>query len=70
MDKTDKMYEIKKFLTSIYNQGIGDNNDLLENQYIRIFQNDKDKTFSKINFFNNIDDAVKKYLHLLYNRVI
>lgn len=59
MDKIDKMYEIKKFLKTIYNQGIGDGSNLVENQYLRVFQNDKDKTFSKVNFFNNIDDMVK-----------
>ena len=59
MDKIDKMYEIKKFLKTIYDQAIGENGDLLENQYIRVFQNDKDKTFSNINFFNNVDDMVK-----------
>ena len=42
MDKIDKMYEIKKFLKTIYDQAIGENGDLLENQYIRVFQNDKD----------------------------
>lgn len=59
MDKLDKMYEIKRFLKTIYDQAIGENGDLTEEQYIRVFQNDKDKTFSKINFFNNIDDMVK-----------
>lgn len=59
MDKIDKMYEIKKFLKTIYNQGISDDNNLTEKQYIRVFQNDKDKTFSNVNFFNNIDDMVK-----------
>lgn len=58
MDKIDKMYEIKKFLKSIYSQGIEEGNNLNDGQYIRIFQNNKDKTFSKVNFFNNIDDLV------------
>lgn len=59
MDKIDKMYEIKKFLTTIYEQGIGEGNNLTDNQYIRVFQNDKEKTFSNVNFFDNIDDMVK-----------
>lgn len=43
MDKLDKMHEIKKFLTTIYAQAIGEGNNLNEGQHIRIFQNDKDK---------------------------
>ena len=64
MDKIDKMYEIKRFLKTIYDQAIGENGDLSENQYIRVFQNDKDKTFSNINFFNNIDDMVKHCVYI------
>jgi hypothetical protein len=45
MNKIDKMYEIKKFLTTIYEQAIGERNDLTDNQYIRVFQNDKDKIY-------------------------
>lgn len=42
MDKINKMYEIKKFLTTIYEQGISEGNNLNDNQYIRVFQNDKE----------------------------
>ena len=50
-DKTDKQILIKKFFKTIYR-------DIEEEEYIRVFQNNKDGTYSKVTYFNNIDDLV------------
>ncbi|WP_298845922.1 hypothetical protein [uncultured Clostridium sp.] len=63
MQYLDKQIEMKQFFKSLYAQEIVSGNKLKDNQYIRVFQNnktniEKDKIFSKIEFFNNIDDLV------------
>lgn len=58
MDNLDIMMKQKKFFKAIYR-------NISENEYIRIFQNNKgvnipkDKEFSKVEFFNDIDELVK-----------
>lgn len=51
MDIIDKKYKLKKFLKTIY-RGIE------EEEYIRVFQNNKDGTYSKVTYFNDIDDLI------------
>ena len=51
-DTIDKQMLIKKFFKTIYR-------DIdLENEYIRVFQNNRESTYNKVNYFNNIDDLV------------
>lgn len=62
-DILDKQYKIKKFLMTLYQEAIGQGNNLKDNEYIRIYQNNKRNQvgfdeFSKVEFFNNIDDIV------------
>lgn len=53
MDIIDNQYEIKRFFKTIYR-------DIdFSKEYIRVFQNSKDGTYSKVTFFNDIDDLVK-----------
>lgn len=54
MDKFDFMYKRKQFFMTLYEPVLGEHNTLIDNQQIRIFQ--KNDTFSKVSFFNNIDD--------------
>lgn len=65
MEILDKQIKIKKFLMTLYQEVITEGNNLKDNEYIRIYQNNKsnqismfDNEFSKIEFFNNIDDVV------------
>jgi len=51
-DTLDKQILIKKFFKTIYR------NIDLEQEQIRVFQNDKEGTYSKVTYFNNIDDLV------------
>lgn len=51
-DTIDKQILIKKFFKTIY-RGID-----LEEEQIRLFQNDKDGTYNKVTYFNDIDDLV------------
>lgn len=58
--KTDKtitnMYKIKQFFKMVFDTEIGAMGNLKDNQFIRIFQAKDD--YSKVEFFNNIDDVV------------
>lgn len=56
MDKLDRAIKQKKFFKVIFGDLIGEGGNLKDNQYIRVFQNKDD--FSKVEFFNNIDDLV------------
>lgn len=63
MDILDKQYKIKKFLMTLYQEAIREGNNLRDNEHIRIYQNNKSNQmsfneFSKVEFFNNIDDVV------------
>lgn len=67
MDILDKQIKIKKFLMTLYQESIVKGNNLKEGEFIRIYQNNKEeinllnldkKEFSKVEFFNNIDDIV------------
>lgn len=51
-DTIDKQILIKKFFKTIY-RGID-----LEEEQIRLFQNDKEGTYNKVTYFNDIDDLV------------
>lgn len=51
-DTIDKQILIKKFFKTIY-RGID-----LEEEQIRVFQNNREGTYNKINYFNDIDDLV------------
>lgn len=62
-DTLDKKFKIKKFLMTLYQESITSGNNLKDNEYIRIYQNNKRNQmsfdeFSKKEFFNNIDDVV------------
>ena len=73
MDKLDKAYKIKQFFRVIYGDNIGVGGNFMEDNYVRIFQNNstnnnvntEDKKV--INFFNNIDDMVKHCIDRSYN---
>lgn len=52
MDILDKQFKIKRFFKTIFR-----NVDFTEEK-IRVFQNNKDNTYNKVSFFNNIDDLV------------
>lgn len=68
MKLVDKQHKIKKFLMTLYQESITSGNNLKDNEYIRIYQNNKTneitlfdfdkKDYSKVEFFNNIDDVV------------
>ena len=55
-DIVDTKYNVKKFFKLIYR-------DKTEEEFIRVFQDnktrEKDSTYSKVEFFNNIDDLVQ-----------
>lgn len=55
-DIIDTKYNIKKFFKLIYRE-------IADNEYIRVFQNNKtntkDSDYSSVNFFNNIDELVQ-----------
>ena len=60
----DNKYKLKKFLMTIFSEGITEGNNLRGNEYIRIFQNNKSNQiqfdeFSKVEFFKNIDDVIE-----------
>lgn len=65
MDKLDIQIQQKKFFKVVYGDLVGDGNNLKENNYIRIFQAKDD--FSKIEFFNNIDDLVQYTTNKVYD---
>lgn len=50
-DKTDKQILIKKFLKTIYR-------DIEEEEYIRVFQNNKENTYNKVRYFKDLDELV------------
>ncbi len=59
----ENQFKIKKFLMTLYQEAITSGNNLKDNEYIRIYQNNKSNQiafneFSKVEFFNNIDDVV------------
>ncbi|KEI04292.1 hypothetical protein ADU78_07395 [Clostridium botulinum] len=56
MDKLDTIQKQKKFFKVVYGDLVGEGNSLKENNYIRLYQAKDD--FSKVEFFNNIDDLV------------
>lgn len=56
MDKLDTIQKQKKFFKVVYGDLVGEGNNLKENTYIRLYQAKDD--FSKVEFFNNIDDLV------------
>ena len=68
MNTIENQFKIKKFLMTLYQEVITSGNNLKDNEYIRIYQNNKTnevtlldfdkKDFSKVEFFNNIDDIV------------
>lgn len=64
MDKLDIMARQKQFFKVIYGDLIGDGGNL-QNNYIRIFQAKDD--FSKIEFFNNVDDLVQYTANRCYD---
>ena len=67
MNTIENQFKIKKFLMTLYQEVITSGNNLKDNEYIRIYQNNKTnevtlldfdkKDFSKVEFFNNIDEA-------------
>ena len=59
MDILDKKYEIKKFFKTIYRE-------IEPAEYIRVFQNNKDDTYKKVTFYNDIDEIVN-YCSSKYN---
>lgn len=66
MDTLDKQMKIKKFLMTIYEEAITSGNNLNDGEYIRVYQSNKRNQmsfdeFSKVEFFNNIDDAVSHF---------
>lgn len=60
MEYTDKrinrMYKQKKFFKTVFDTEVGEMGNLKDGQYIRLFQ--AKEGFSKVEFFNNIDDVV------------
>ena len=54
--RIDMMYKQKRFFRAIFDTEIGAGGNLKDNQYIRLFQAKDD--YSKVQFFNNIDDLV------------
>lgn len=65
MDKLDIQIKQKQFFKVVYGDLVGDGNNLKENNYIRIFQAKDD--FSKIEFFNNVDDLVQYTSNKVYD---
>lgn len=65
MDILDKQMKQKQFFKTIFGVAVGEGNNLLNNQYIRIYQSNKTdnidygKIINKVEFFNNIDDLVQ-----------
>lgn len=57
MDKLDIQMKQKQFFKIIYGDLIQDGNNVIDNNYIRIFQAKDD--FNKVEFFNNVDDLVQ-----------
>lgn len=51
-DIIDKQYELKKFFKAIFC-------NFEENEYIRILQTNEKTNFSKVSYFNDIDDLIK-----------
>lgn len=68
MNIIENQFKIKKFLMTLYQEAITAGNNLKDNEYIRIYQNNKTnevtlfdfdkRDYSKVEFFNNIDDVV------------
>lgn len=52
-DIIDKQYELKKFFKAIFCS------EFEENEYIRILQTNEKTNFSKVSYFNDIDDLIK-----------
>lgn len=60
----DEKYNLKKFLMTIYEQGLVSGNNLKENEYFRVYQNDKTELNkegykNKVEFIKNIDDLIE-----------
>lgn len=53
-EKIERLYKRKLFFNALYSDAIGLGNNLINNQYIRVFQ--KKDEFNKVTFWNNIDD--------------
>ena len=51
-DIIDKQYELKKFFKAIFCS------EFEENEYIRILQTNEKTNFSKVSYFNNVDDLI------------
>lgn len=58
MDRVDRMYKVKQFYMGLYRPCIEEGNNLKNNEYITVFQNDKNKVAQPLQHFNNIDDLV------------
>ncbi|MGL5345714.1 MAG: hypothetical protein ACRDA3_00015 [Peptostreptococcaceae bacterium] len=63
MNRIENQFKVKKFLMTLYQEAVTQGNHLKDNEYIRIYQNNKSAQmafdeFSKVEFFNNIDDIV------------
>lgn len=56
METLSKKYELKKFFMNLYRNAIEQENNLKENEYITIFQNNKN--FNKNEHFKNIDSLI------------
>ena len=66
--KIEARKKLKKFLMTIYKEGIREGNNLVEGEHIRVIQNNKKENqqlrfegheeFIGVNFFRNIDDIV------------
>lgn len=65
LNKLDKQYQIKKFFKVLFEDIIGEGNNLVDNQFIRLYQNDKSNIITenvseinRVKFFNNLDNLV------------
>lgn len=56
MDNIDRMYKLKQFIMELYKPCIGIGNNLQNDEYITIFQYNRD--FKKIDHYKNVDDLV------------
>lgn len=59
LDSIDRMYQLKKFLLNLYRPCIVEGNNLQADEYITIFQKDREGEAKNIKHFKNIDDLVE-----------
>ncbi|MBH8007033.1 hypothetical protein I6D14_18925, partial [Clostridioides difficile] len=70
MDQLDTKYKLKKFLMAVFRDGIGHGNNLIDNEYVRVFLNNERtskeiekgeefKEYSKTTLFKYIEDIVE-----------